>query len=367
MFTLISEKMLQCKFRFACFLVHVFFLRLYCTVKKKRIRVIKLIQPMSKADATDRLKPVFLTKAQRQAQAVKRMEEKREGEKEEKGFRLNQNEKNQFEKNQNEKNQNESYSRTNYMSSATLEGGFVIGNKRINSSDHQSHGEVSKQTREERMKEKELEMIKMEYFHEKKKKKSVSSKDKGKVKFDWDATEDTSVDLNPLYSNKAEIALGFGRSYLGGIDHKEQQQFHTFYDALTDLHASGTDVTPMQLETVKNKAKEDAALLRLEQRTRANRHWSVKSLEEMTERDWRIFKEDFNIHTRGTKVPNPLRKWEEGNFPESIARALVKANYKEPSPIQKQAIPIGLQNRDIVGIAETVQIFLYFDLMLGLR
>ena len=27
--------------------------------------------------------------------------------------------------------------------------------------------------------------------------------------------------------------------------------------------------------------------------------------------------------------------------------------YKEPSPIQRQAIPIGLQNRDIIGIAET--------------
>lgn len=30
-----------------------------------------------------------------------------------------------------------------------------------------------------------------------------------------------------------------------------------------------------------------------------------------------------------------------------------KIGYKEPSPIQRQAIPIGLQNRDIIGIAET--------------
>ena len=27
--------------------------------------------------------------------------------------------------------------------------------------------------------------------------------------------------------------------------------------------------------------------------------------------------------------------------------------YTEPSPIQRQAIPIGLQNRDIIGVAET--------------
>jgi ATP-dependent RNA helicase DDX23/PRP28 len=30
-----------------------------------------------------------------------------------------------------------------------------------------------------------------------------------------------------------------------------------------------------------------------------------------------------------------------------------QVGYKEPSPIQRQAIPIGLQNRDIIGIAET--------------
>ena len=27
--------------------------------------------------------------------------------------------------------------------------------------------------------------------------------------------------------------------------------------------------------------------------------------------------------------------------------------YNEPTPIQRQAIPIGLQNRDIIGVAET--------------
>ena len=27
--------------------------------------------------------------------------------------------------------------------------------------------------------------------------------------------------------------------------------------------------------------------------------------------------------------------------------------FQEPSPIQRQAIPIGLQNRDLIGVAET--------------
>jgi ATP-dependent RNA helicase DDX23/PRP28 len=29
----------------------------------------------------------------------------------------------------------------------------------------------------------------------------------------------------------------------------------------------------------------------------------------MTDRDWRIFREDNDIITQGGKIPNPIRKW----------------------------------------------------------
>ena len=32
---------------------------------------------------------------------------------------------------------------------------------------------------------------------------------------------------------------------------------------------------------------------------------------------------------------------------------ILQLGYVEPSPIQRQAIPIGLQNRDVIGVAET--------------
>ena len=62
-------------------------------------------------------------------------------------------------------------------------------------------------------------------------------------------------------------------------------------------------------------------------------HWSKKALEEMTERDWRIFREDFDIRVKGGKAPLPLRSWEEGNLSPSIIRAIEDLKYKEPSPI----------------------------------
>ena len=73
----------------------------------------------------------------------------------------------------------------------------------------------------------------------------------------------------------------------------------------------------------------------------------------MNDRDWRIFREDFDIRIQGGRATLPLRYWAEGNFPEPVIKAIEDLGYKEPSAIQRQAIPIGLEKRDIIGIAET--------------
>jgi len=84
------------------------------------------------------------------------------------------------------------------------------------------------------------------------------------------------------------------------------------------------------------------------------KHWREKSLAEMTVRDWRILREDFDILVRGGKAPMPLRDWRESKLiPDEVLEAIDLAGYKEPSPIQRQAIPIGLEWRDVIGIAET--------------
>ena len=76
----------------------------------------------------------------------------------------------------------------------------------------------------------------------------------------------------------------------------------------------------------------------------------------MTPRDWRIIREDFDIRVRGGKAPNPLRSFRESDPPihKDILYAIEEVmKYKDPSPIQRQAIPIGLRRRDMIGIAET--------------
>jgi ATP-dependent RNA helicase DDX23/PRP28 len=74
----------------------------------------------------------------------------------------------------------------------------------------------------------------------------------------------------------------------------------------------------------------------------------------MSERDWRIFREDNDIIIKGGRVPHPMRTWEEGNIlPDDIFKAIHDAGYKKPSPIQMQGIPIGLDKRDMIGLAPT--------------
>lgn len=86
-------------------------------------------------------------------------------------------------------------------------------------------------------------------------------------------------------------------------------------------------------------------------------------LEEMTARDWRIFREDHSITARlldakgkpvlganGSLLPPPLRDWSESCLPEKVLRAV---EYPTPSPIQMQAIPATLAGFDVVGIAAT--------------
>lgn len=48
------------------------------------------------------------------------------------------------------------------------------------------------------------------------------------------------------------------------------------------------------------------------------RHWSEKNLNEMTNRDWRIFREDFGISTKGGNLPNPMRTWKESPISQEL-------------------------------------------------
>ena len=152
-------------------------------------------------------------------------------------------------------------------------------------------------------------------------------------------------DYNALYRDRHE-AVFFGRGQKAGIDVKVQKKNSKFYDDMMTKRRTDSE----KIQEVKNQLRLKEKETKLAEK---DRHWEKKVLTEMTDRDWRIFKEDFNIQAKGGKIPPPIRYWHESSIPTELLDVINDLNYTAPTPIQRQAIPIGMLNRDIIGVAET--------------
>ncbi|CAJ1381166.1 unnamed protein product [Effrenium voratum] len=212
------------------------------------------------------------------------------------------------------------------------------------------------QERRERQAEKELELIKRHYLGMKENKKKMqkpSEKFRNIFNFEWNADDDTMRgDNNPLYTKRLEPQLLFGRGYRAGIDVREQRKNNSFYEELIAKRAeySGEDVSAFvqpSKEPLSFKQRD------IEDKDINKTHWTEKPVDDMTTRDWRIFREDFQIFIRGGRVPVPMRVWSEGPLPWELLEAVNKVGYARPTPIQMQAIPIACQCRDLIAVAET--------------
>lgn len=181
-------------------------------------------------------------------------------------------------------------------------------------------------------------------FSAKKKRRRTTEK---KFNFEWNAEEDTSPDYNPLYQERAE-AIFYGRGRLGGFsEHLADNAARNYAKALQATDRDSGKARAEEMMEMERRRKEEGG------RSSLDKHWSDKKLEHMRERDWRIFKEDFNISTKGGAIPNPMRSWVESGLPKKLLDVVDLVGYTEPSAVQRAAIPIALQSRDLIGVAVT--------------
>ncbi|XP_062396706.1 probable ATP-dependent RNA helicase DDX23 [Sardina pilchardus] len=303
--------------------------------KKDKVQPLSLEELLAKKKAEEEAeaKPKFLSKAEREAEALKRREQETEErrrmvDEERKKRRVFQDIGRKMMEDPMERERRERRERMERESNGNDEDD---GRQKI---------------REEKDKGKELQAIKERYLGGIKKRRRTRHLNDRKFVFEWDASEDTSVDYNPIYKDKHHVQL-YGRGFIAGIDLKQQKRDQShFYGDLMEKR-----------RTLEEKEQEERFLKKMRKKEAKqrwdDRHWSQKKLEEMTDRDWRIFREDYSITTKGGKIPNPIRNWKEYTLPPHILEVIDKCGYKDPTPIQRQAIPIGLQNRDIIGVAET--------------
>ncbi|XP_045798801.1 DEAD-box ATP-dependent RNA helicase 57 [Trifolium pratense] len=81
-----------------------------------------------------------------------------------------------------------------------------------------------------------------------------------------------------------------------------------------------------------------------------------KEQNKQLERD-AIFRKNHNIHVSGYNVSSPLQSFDELNTrykcPSYLLRNLAELGFREPTPIQRQAIPVLLQDRECFACAPT--------------
>jgi ATP-dependent RNA helicase DDX23/PRP28 len=132
------------------------------------------------------------------------------------------------------------------------------------------------------MTDQDLTAIRSRYLGVEKKKRKIRKLNDKKFVFDWDAQDDTLVEDSPtaMGSNRQGAQVMYGRGKLAGMD---------------DGGGAGPTrkgSAPTQMADARERRKAAKAGY-------DDRHWTDKPLEEMKERDWRIFREDFSISARG--------------------------------------------------------------------
>lgn len=323
------------------------------TKKKVPLDLEELIRKKKEADAVA-AKPRFITKAQREKLAAQKAAEEKaqeEGKERKRKEALEKSQK-EFDARPNQRGASHSIpTGPKAMRQNGAPNGAPVNGDRNAKDNHAKKGANSNGKRT--LESDEAELIKQRYtgpevnkstFSAQKKRRRTTEK---KFNFEWDAEEDTSKDYDPVYAQQASSIIGAGRLAGFGAE-AEEEAAKRFARGIEDRDPVNG----------RQRAKEYLDQFYRGQEVRAKRnalgkHWSEKALGEMRERDWRIFKEDFGIATKGGGIPNPMRSWNESGLPSRLMEVVHQVGYTEPTPIQRAAIPIALQARDLIGVAVT--------------
>ncbi|KAK8138684.1 hypothetical protein PG984_002064 [Apiospora sp. TS-2023a] len=167
-----------------------------------------------------------------------------------------------------------------------------------------------------------------------------------KFNFGWNDEEDTSQDWNPLYSERMDVYTGpmvFDGLNDADVEKEYRRRARQIEERDPEHGKERAEQMLEQMERAKEKSKSK----------RVRNNWEFKELADMRERDWRIFKEEFGIASKGGHIPDPMRNWQESGLPLHLLQIIDQVGYTEPTPIQRAAIPIALQARDLIGVAAT--------------
>ena len=69
--------------------------------------------------------------------------------------------------------------------------------------------------------------------------------------------------------------------------------------------------------------------------------------------------EDIKVVVKGENIPQHIEKFSEAGFSPLLKSNVQRAKYSSPTPVQKYAIPIIQQQRDLMACAQTGELVLH--------
>eukprot|EP01117_Protostelium_nocturnum_P009480 TRINITY_DN3379_c0_g1_i2.p1 TRINITY_DN3379_c0_g1~~TRINITY_DN3379_c0_g1_i2.p1 ORF type:complete len:756 (-),score=288.94 TRINITY_DN3379_c0_g1_i2:26-2293(-) len=73
----------------------------------------------------------------------------------------------------------------------------------------------------------------------------------------------------------------------------------------------------------------------------------------LSEDQVREMRRNEEINVSGANVPRPIQSFKQASFESALSKEIEKQKFENPTSIQKQALPVALSGRDIIGIAKT--------------
>jgi len=62
---------------------------------------------------------------------------------------------------------------------------------------------------------------------------------------------------------------------------------------------------------------------------------------------------DIPVEVSGHDVPPPVERFDDLDLPKALLRNIALAKFTNPTPVQKHALPVVLEGRDIMSCAQT--------------
>src|SRR3989338_2785186 len=141
-------------------------------------------------------------------------------------------------------------------------------------------------------------------------------------------------------------SVGFSTSQVERYFHDDEQKDYEVMDA-TDSLPAGPAKKVLSLASVDHSKIVYAPFLK-------KFYTPVSEIANLTVEEVAELRRNLdNLKVVGKDCPNPIKDFHQSGASDRILRVLEKLNFKKPTPIQAQAIPVMMSGRDIISIAKT--------------